>query len=63
VLKGKEVYARVRYRQPLAKGSITITTKKGILTFDTPQRFVAPGQSAVWYDEKGLLLGGGIIQG
>jgi tRNA-uridine 2-sulfurtransferase len=30
--------------------------------FDVPQRAIAPGQSMVLYDEKGLVLGGGIIE-
>jgi len=31
------------------------------IDFDEPQRAVAPGQSAVLYDDDGLVLGGGII--
>jgi len=31
------------------------------LIFDRPQKFVAPGQSAVLYSESGELLGGGVI--
>lgn len=30
--------------------------------FETPQRAVAPGQSVVLYDDKGFVLGGGIIE-
>lgn len=30
--------------------------------FEIAQRAVAPGQSAVFYDEEGLVLGGGIIE-
>lgn len=32
------------------------------LLFDTPERAIAPGQSAVIYDTEGLVLGGGIIE-
>lgn len=32
------------------------------LIFDVPQKFVASGQSAVFYDARGRLLGGGVIQ-
>jgi len=31
------------------------------LVFDHPERAIAPGQSAVLYDEEGLVIGGGII--
>ncbi|MBU6142000.1 tRNA-specific 2-thiouridylase [Patescibacteria group bacterium] len=31
------------------------------LVFDKPQKFVATGQSAVWYSKKGRMLGGGVI--
>ncbi len=32
-----------------------------ILKFDEPIKFVAPGQSAVFYSKKGEMLGGGVI--
>ena len=32
------------------------------VSFEEPVRFAAPGQSAVFYDEKNCLLGGGIIE-
>jgi tRNA-specific 2-thiouridylase len=54
---GISVYARVRYRQPLARAVL----RDNELTFDKPQKFVAPGQSAVFYSEKGEMLGGGVI--
>lgn len=49
--------ARIRYRQPLFKAHLI--DKK--LIFSKPQQFVAPGQSAVLYDARGKLLGGGVI--
>jgi len=75
------VFARVRYRQTLAKAILKVEGQKSkvksrklklasdssLLTcrfrliFDKPQKFVAPGQSAVWYSKNGQMLGGGII--
>jgi tRNA-specific 2-thiouridylase len=64
-IKNKElkipVLARVRYRQPLAKASFIIHNSKFRLVFNKPQKFVAPGQSAVFYGKTGEMLGGGII--
>lgn len=51
------VRARVRYRQPLFNARLSDDE----LTFDHPQKFIAPGQSAVWYSEGGEMLGGGVI--
>ena len=76
-----DVLARVRYRQPLAKVKLVVNRKSQIadykLVFATPQKFVAPGQSAVFYQKKGNplvssgsnplsdsgfeMLGGGVI--
>ncbi len=77
------VFARLRYRQPLAKAMLylkvdndkSLNQKKSrhshfkishrsftaTLTFDRPQKFVAPGQSAVFYSKSGEMLGGGVI--
>jgi len=56
-----DVWARVRYRQPLAKAKL-IQDESGIkLIFEKPQKFVASGQSAVFYSSQGEMLGGGII--
>ncbi len=51
------VLARVRYRQPLARAVL----KGNELVFDRLQKFVAPGQSAVFYSDRGEMLGGGVI--
>ena len=60
------VLARVRYRQPLTKARIEIksiirNSKFLILKFDKPVKFVASGQSAVFY-RGNEMLGGGIIR-
>jgi tRNA-uridine 2-sulfurtransferase len=76
------VFARVRYRQPLAKAVLHVinvvsgknshlrqakrqTKRSGRtykLIFDKPVKFVAEGQSAVFYDKSSQMLGGGIIE-
>ncbi len=53
-----KIFARVRYRQPLSPAVFDGRE----LIFDSPQKFVASGQSAVFYSENGEMLGGGIIQ-
>ncbi len=61
-LKGSEVLARVRYRQPLFGAQFSLLANGNYqMTFKKPQKFVASGQSAVWYAEDGEMLGGGII--
>jgi len=64
-IKNKElrmsVMARVRYRQPLAKALFIIHNSTFKLIFAKPIKFVAPGQSAVFYSKAGEMLGGGII--
>ena len=69
------VLARVRYRQPLFKATLVcgkLNVKNCKLIFDSPQKFVAEGQSAVFYgrDLPALpdrqaggrqVLGGGVI--
>lgn len=55
------VLTRVRYRQDLCEAVLSESGDKLLLEFEKPVRFVAPGQSAVFYDTKGRLLGGGVI--
>ncbi len=52
------VYVRVRYRQPLFQAILTGDSR---LLFLKPQKFVAEGQSAVFYSKKGEMIGGGVI--
>lgn len=63
-----EVFARVRYRQQLSKATLLLFNSRGLkngctakLIFDKPQKFVAAGQSAVFYSGKGEMLGGGVM--
>ncbi len=56
------VEAKIRYSQATAPAYAEKTGEDEItLTFDTPQRAPARGQSAVMYDGD-ILIGGGIIQ-
>jgi tRNA-specific 2-thiouridylase len=59
--------ARIRYRQLLQNCVISSannelkTNKRIFVDFSSPQRAITPGQSAVFYDQKSIMLGGGII--
>lgn len=56
------VYARVRYRQPLVPATLNTRSSQDLkLILNKPQKFIAPGQSAVFYSKNGGLLGGGVI--
>jgi len=56
------VLARVRYRQPLTEALMSRVDRNAYkLAFRAPQKFVAPGQSAVFYAKNGEMLGGGVI--
>lgn len=57
-----QIFTRVRYRQPLFKAKlIKLGLKKFKLIFDKPVKFVAQGQSAVFYHKDGKMVGGGVI--
>lgn len=51
---------RIRYRQPKVPALVIKESDRLRVLFDIPQRGVAPGQSAVFYDQE-KVLGGGII--
>ncbi len=60
------VLARVRYRQPLTNAVLFLgANNKARLVFEHSQKFVAPGQSAVFYARGRAaskeMLGGGVI--
>ncbi len=56
------VRARVRYRQPLSDAALSQCKDGGWeMLFAAPQKFVAAGQSAVFYSADGEMVGGGVI--
>ncbi|MEK9154956.1 MAG: tRNA 2-thiouridine(34) synthase MnmA [Patescibacteria group bacterium] len=57
----RQIFVKVRYRQPLIPANFIIHNSKFIIQFNSPVKFVAPGQSAVFYGKNGEMLGGGII--
>lgn len=58
---GKEIHARIRYRQPLAQCTIERIDSESIhVRFDVPQRAIAPGQFVAFYVGE-ELVGSGVI--
>ena len=54
--------ARIRYRQPLQNCVVSSANNESLFVdFSSQQRAVTPGQSAVFYNKAGEMLGGGII--
>ncbi|MCD6331646.1 MAG: tRNA 2-thiouridine(34) synthase MnmA [Bacteroidales bacterium] len=51
---------RIRYRQPLVDATLIRRDEGLFILFDQPQRAVAPGQFAAWYDGE-ELIGSGVI--
>ena len=52
---------RIRYRQPL-QGAQLVAVEDGLyVLFDEPQRGIAAGQFAAWYDGE-VLVGSGVIE-
>ena len=52
---------RIRYRQPL-QGAELVAVGDGLyILFDEPQRGIAAGQFAAWYDGE-VLVGSGVIE-
>ncbi len=55
-------FAKFRYRQPDQEVEVEVLSDNEIkVVFKNPQRAITPGQYVVLYDEKGLCLGGGVI--
>jgi tRNA-specific 2-thiouridylase len=54
-------HAKIRYRQPDQACVISQQDDKFIVSFETPQRAVTPGQSVVFYEGE-VCLGGGVIE-
>jgi tRNA-specific 2-thiouridylase len=53
--------AKIRYASPAAACEVELSGARARVTFDAPQRAVAPGQAVVFYD-GGIVLGGGTIR-
>lgn len=54
--------AKIRYRAKETKAYVKKIEKDMVkVIFEVPQRAVTPGQSVVFYDEDGVMLGGGKI--
>ena len=55
------VFAKMRYAASPALARVTVANGRAEAVFDSPSRAVTPGQSAVFYDESGAVLFGGLI--
>lgn len=53
---------RIRYRQPLQGGWLIMREDALYLLFDEPQRGIAAGQFAAWYDGENLVGSGVILE-
>ena len=62
VFQAEEVIVKIRYRKQANRCRVLLTAD-GLLHVRLlePLESIAPGQAAAFYDEAGLLLGGGII--
>ena len=56
----KDFLIRIRYRQPLQNGTLIPKPDGLYIKFEKPQRGIAPGQFAAWYDND-ELIGSGVI--
>ncbi len=54
------ISAKVRYSSPPGAATLHVSERKAEISFTTPQRAIAAGQSIVFYDGD-AVLGGGII--
>ena len=56
-------YVKIRYAHKAAPAVIRPEGEGQIrIEFDMPVRAASPGQSAVFYDEEGCVIGGGRIE-
>ena len=60
--QGIECFAKIRYRAKEARAKVYKEDEKIKVLFEEPQRAITSGQSVVFYDEDGIVLGGGKIK-
>ncbi len=58
--ESRDFLVRIRYRQPLQKATLYRREEGYYIRFDEPQRGIAPGQFAAWYNDD-ELVGSGVI--
>ena len=58
--ESKAFDVRIRYRQPLQKGTLHMKDDGLYILFDQPQRAISAGQFAAWY-QNGEVIGSGVI--
>lgn len=58
----REVYAKIRYRASISKCEVKKNNENLEVIFKEPQRAITKGQSVVFYDNDGIVLGGGKIR-
>ncbi len=56
-----DVYAKIRYRATEAKANVKKNGTMLEVIFEKPQRAITSGQSVVFYNTDGIVLGGGKI--
>ena len=56
----RDFMVRIRYRQPLQEARLYSRDKGIYIIFNRPQRGIAPGQFAAWY-EGDEVIGSGVI--
>ena len=56
----RRMLVRIRYRQPLQEATLNMKKEGMYIVFAKPQRGIARGQFAAWYEEE-ELIGSGVI--
>ena len=59
--ESRRYMVRIRYRQPLQAAQLIQRSDGLYILFDEPQRGIAAGQFAAWYDGE-RLAGSGVIE-
>ena len=59
--ESRRCQVRIRYRQPLQQATLMMRGTGLFILFDEPQRGIAAGQFAAWYDGD-VLAGSGVIE-